>query len=45
MPNGETYIGKWLENTENGHGVFIGADGIKEKREYKDGRVVHRNRM
>jgi len=43
MANGDTFIGKWLENTEHGSGVFVAASGAKERREYKDGQIIHRH--
>ena len=43
--NGDSYLGDFKENKEQGSGIFTFANGQKEKRVYNNGAVTNRAKL
>lgn len=43
--NGESYFGDWELNREHGTGTYTYPNGVREKREYKDGACLGKIRI
>ena len=43
--NGDSYLGEFKDNKEEGSGIYTYANGLKEKRVYQNGSVTNRAKL